>query len=157
MSRSSQRTASVEYSPIEHEYVTSLLMPARCRLVLNLQIMESAESVITQFNLHLQIHSSKSTNLKLAVILIVLNQRDVFSYFIHNSFGELHADSISVFGRFWSPRVISAYYSPFSKSCRFLTLINAFLRLRRKKAWDGKKLDSDADSSNLDEPCDNYS
>ena len=50
-----------------------------------------------------------------------------------------HADSISVFGRFWSPRVISAYYSPFSKSCRFLTLINAFLSLRRKKVWDGKK------------------
>ena len=50
-----------------------------------------------------------------------------------------HADSISVFGRFWSPHVISAYYTPFSKSCRFFTLVNAFLRLRRKKAWDGKK------------------
>ena len=42
-------------------------------------------------------------------------------------------------GRFWSPRVISAYYTRLSKSRRFLTLINAFLRLRRKKAWDGKK------------------
>ena len=49
-----------------------------------------------------------------------------------------HADSIPVSGRFWSPRVFSAYYTPFSKSRRFLTLINAFLRLRRKKAWDGK-------------------
>ena len=104
-------------------------MPARCQLVVNLQIMESAESVITQFKLHLQIHGSKSTNLKLAVILIVLNQRDIFSYFIHNSFGELHADSISVFGRFWSPQVFSAYYTPFSESRRFLTLINVLLRL----------------------------
>ena len=42
-------------------------------------------------------------------------------------------------GRFLSPRVISAYYTPFSKSRRFLTLINAFLCLRRKKEWDGKK------------------
>ena len=52
---------------------------------------------------------------------------------------EVDADSISVFGCFWSPRVISAYYTPFSKSLRFLTLINAYLCLRRKKAWDGKK------------------
>ena len=50
-----------------------------------------------------------------------------------------HANPISVFGRFWSPRVISAYYTPFSKSLRFLTLINAYLCLRRKKAWDRKK------------------
>ena len=42
-------------------------------------------------------------------------------------------------GRFLSPRVFSAYFTPFSKSRRFLTLINAFLCLRRKKEWDGKK------------------
>ena len=42
-------------------------------------------------------------------------------------------------GRFLSPRVFEAYYTPFSKSHRFLTLINAFLRRWRKKAWDGKK------------------
>ena len=53
---SGQRTTSVGYSPIEPEYVTSLLMPARCRLVWSLQTMESAESIITQFMLHLQIH-----------------------------------------------------------------------------------------------------
>ena len=51
-----------------------------------------------------------------------------------------HTDSISVFGRFWSPRVFPAYYALVSKSRRFLTLINAFLCLRRKKAWDGKKI-----------------
>ena len=50
-----------------------------------------------------------------------------------------HAEPFSVFGRLWSPRVISAYYTLFSKSRRFLTRINAFLRLRHKKAWDGKK------------------
>ena len=52
---------------------------------------------------------------------------------------EERTDSISVFGRFWSPRVFSAYYTLFSKSRRFLPLINDFLRLRLKKAWDGKK------------------
>ena len=50
-----------------------------------------------------------------------------------------HRDSISGFGRFCSPCVFSAYYTPFSKSRRFLTLINVFLHLRHKKAWDGKK------------------
>ena len=54
-----------------------------------------------------------------------------------------HADSISVFDRFWSPRVISAYYTLFSKSRRLLTRINAFLPLRRKKAWDRKKYHDD--------------
>ena len=39
-----------------------------------------------------------------------------------------------------SPSVFSAYYTLFSKSRRFLALINAFLRLRRKKAWDGENL-----------------
>ena len=43
-------------------------------------------------------------------------------------------------GRFKSPRVFSAYNTPFSKSRRFLTLINAFLCLRHQKEWDGKKL-----------------
>ena len=38
-------------------------------------------------------------------------------------------------GRFLSPRVFSAYYTPFSKSRRFLTLINAFLCLRHQKEW----------------------
>ena len=42
------------------------------------------------------------------------------------------------FGQFWSPRVFSANYTTFSKSRRFLTLINAFLRLRHKKEWDRK-------------------
>ena len=39
------------------------------------------------------------------------------------------ADTIFISGWFWSPHVFSAYYKPFSKSCRFLTLINAFLCL----------------------------
>ena len=43
-------------------------------------------------------------------------------------------------GRFLSPRVFSAYCTPFSKSRRFLTFINAFLRLRCRKAWDGEKM-----------------
>ena len=42
-------------------------------------------------------------------------------------------------GRFWSPGVISVYYTLFSKSRRFLTRINAFLHLWCKKAWDGRK------------------
>ena len=49
-----------------------------------------------------------------------------------------HADSISVSGLFWSPRVFSAYYTLFQKSRRFLTLINAFLRLQRKRHGTGK-------------------
>ena len=53
---------------------------------------------------------------------------------------EERTDSIFVFGRLWSPRVFSAYYTTFSKSRGFLTLINDFLRRRRKKDWDGKKL-----------------
>ena len=43
-------------------------------------------------------------------------------------------------GRFLRPRVFSAYHTPFSKSRRFLTLINAFLCFRHQKEWDGKKL-----------------
>ena len=43
-------------------------------------------------------------------------------------------------GRFLSPRVFPAYNTLFSKSRRFLTLINAFLCLRHQKEWDGKKL-----------------
>ena len=49
-----------------------------------------------------------------------------------------YAESISVFGRFCSPHVFSHYYTQILKSCRFFTLSNAFLHLRRKKAWDGK-------------------
>ena len=41
-------------------------------------------------------------------------------------------------GRFLSPRVFSAYYTPFTKFRGFLVLINTFMRLRRKNAWDGK-------------------
>ena len=41
-------------------------------------------------------------------------------------------------GRLLNPRVFSAYYTPFPKSRRFLTLINAFLRLRRKRHGTGK-------------------
>ena len=44
------------------------------------ETMELAESVITQFKLHLQIHGSKITHRQLAVIV----QRDKFSY-IHTS------------------------------------------------------------------------
>jgi hypothetical protein len=43
-------------------------------------------------------------------------------------------------GRYLIPRVISAYYTPSSKSRRSLTLCNAFLRLRRKKALDQEKI-----------------
>ena len=72
--------------------------------------MELAESVIArlQFKLHLQIHGSEITHRQLAVIV----QRDKFSYkhviYVYN-FGEVRADSISVFGQFWSPRVFPAY------------------------------------------------
>ena len=45
-----------------------------------------------------------------------------------------------IIDRFWSPRVFLAYYKPLSISRRFLALINAFLRLRRIKAYDRKKL-----------------
>ena len=41
-------------------------------------------------------------------------------------------------GRFLNPRVFSAYYTPLPKSRRFLTLINVFLRLRRKRHGTGK-------------------
>ena len=41
---------------------------------------------------------------------------------------------------FLSPCVFSAYYTLFSQSCRFLTVINAFLCPRCKKAWDWKKI-----------------
>ena len=51
--------------------------------------------------------------------------------------GKMSAHQFS--GRFLSPRVFSAYNTLFSKSRRFLTLINAFLCLRHQKEWDGKK------------------
>jgi hypothetical protein len=43
-------------------------------------------------------------------------------------------------GRYLSTRVVSAYYTPPSKSRRSLTLYNVFLRLRRKKALDREKI-----------------
>ena len=46
-------------------------------------------------------------------------------------------------GRLLNPRVFSAYYTPFPKSRRFLTLINAFLRLRRKDVWDRRNMNCD--------------
>ena len=57
--------------------------------------MKLAESVVTQFRLHLQIHGRKIAHRQLVVT--VLNQQDKFSY-IHK---QLHL--------FWSPRVFSAY------------------------------------------------
>ena len=93
--RPASRIRWIYNSPIELKYVTSLLMPARGRLVKSFQTMES---VITQFNftirkrgdfaaletdscirsgrivlilshdaLHLQTHSSKRTHLQLTV------------------------------------------------------------------------------------------
>ena len=41
--------------------------------------------------------------------------------------------------RLLNPRAFSAYYTRFSRFHQFLTLIDAFLCLRRKKSWDGKK------------------
>ena len=41
-------------------------------------------------------------------------------------------------GQFLSPYVFSPYYTPSSKSRRFLTFMNTFLRLRHKKAWEEK-------------------
>ena len=51
--------------------------------------MESEESVITEFKLHFQIHSSKSTNRQSA--LIFLYQRDIFPCIHIYNFGEVHA------------------------------------------------------------------
>ena len=64
--------------------------------------------------------------------------------FCHARIGSLESGNLKMSahqfsGRFLSPHVFSAYNTLFSKSRRFLTLINAFLRLWRKKAWDGKK------------------
>ena len=42
----------------------------------------------------------------------------------------------------FEPTCIFSLLAPFPKSRRFLTLINAFLRHRRKKAWDGKKFET---------------
>ena len=42
-------------------------------------------------------------------------------------------------GRFLSPRVFSAYSSPFSKSRRFLTLINAFFAPSAQKGMGREK------------------
>ena len=57
-------------------------MPARYQLVSILQTMKLAESVITKFKLHLQIHVSKIARRHLTVIVLKLNQQDEFS-FVH--------------------------------------------------------------------------
>ena len=51
-----------------------------------------------------------------------------------------HAESFSVFRLILKPTCNFSLLYTVSKSRRFLIRINAFLRRRRKKAWDGKKL-----------------
>ena len=104
--------------------------------------MKLAESVITQFRLHLQIDGGKIAYRQIAVIVhshtSYIHDRVVTMY-MHN-FGEVRADSISVFGRFWSPRVFSAYYTPLSKSLRFLILSMPFFPFGTKRHGTGKNL-----------------
>ena len=61
-----------------------------------------------------------------------------------HTYARTHVRTHIMRGRYLSPRVISAYYTPSSKSRRSLTLCNAFLRLRRKKALDREKIDNQA-------------
>ena len=117
----------------------SLLMPARCRLAYILQTMKLAESVITQLKLHLPIHCSRSKiahrQLQLFLYIILMHTWTNACKILVKCVRIQFPFSVD----FEAPHVFSAYYTPLSKSRRFLTLINAFLRLRSKKAWDGKK------------------
>ena len=57
-----------------------------------------------------------------------------------HTYARTHVRTHIMRGRYLSPRVISAYYTPSSKSRRSLTLCNAFLRLRRRKPLDREKI-----------------
>ena len=105
--------------------------------VLFLQTMESVESWITQIK-HLHLHGSKSWPLQLTI-----NNSSYWERYNLINTWLILANSMQIqflfFGQFWSPPVLSAYYSPFSKYHRFLTLINAFLHGMGKivsELWD---------------------
>ena len=71
--------------------------------------------------------------------MVTYNLRALSSRNISLESGNKKLSAHKFSGRFLIPRVFSAYITLLiSKSRRFLTLINAFLRLRRKRHGTGK-------------------